>query len=182
MVVMTFLLVTIALVAMQPRPAPVLPVTAAVAPAPAPVAPLPEAPVETVEYIPPPAPAPAPVVEQVVSRADASLLELREAVRSREASDVLHQLALNAGTGPDDLPALARGVLGDFGYRVRSGDRLHALLVASLSNQKSDAYIDALLNTAAARGEFTPPFALVLPTGRMDTGSLLQAMVRAAQG
>lgn len=180
MVVMTFLLVTIALVAMQPRPEAAPPVTAEVAPAPAPIAPLPEPPVETVEFIPPPAPAPA--VEQVVSRADASLLELREAVRSREASDVLHQLALNAGSGPDDLPALARGVLGDFGYRVRNGDRLHALLVASLSNQKSDAYIDALLNTAAARGEFTPPFALVLPTGRMDTGSLLQAMVRAAQG
>lgn len=197
LVVMTFLVVTIALIALQPRPEPAppwlaggTPETQAPAPQAAQVA-TPAKPAEPVEFVaapPQPAPAPrpepkpAPVVEQSVTRADASLLELRQASRSTEASVVLRQLASSTGTGPDDLPLLARNVLDSFGYPVRRGDRLHALLVASLSNQKSDAYIDALLNTAAARGEFSPPFALVLPTGRMDTNSLLQAMVRAARG
>lgn len=190
-VVMAFLLVTIALVALQPSPHPTAPLVAEVEPEPQPVAAslpvtsAPALPVESLAVVPPapepPKPAPSPVVAQEVTRADASLLELRQAVRSNEASDVLWQLAGSPGAGPDNLPLLARSVLGGFGYAVREGDRLHALLVASLSNQKSDAYIDALLNTAAARGEFTPPYALVLPSGRMDTQSLLQAMVRAAR-
>lgn len=196
MVVMTFLLVTVVLVALQPRSAaaPTFSAEASEEQAVEPVVAVAVAqdPVEAVEEIdivavtapaPAPAPRPTPVAaEQEVSRADASLLELRQAVRSREASDVLRQLAGTTGSGPDDLPSLARSVLGGFGYPVREGDRLHALLVASLSNQKSDAYIDALLNTAVARGEFNPPYALTLPTGRMDTYTLLQAMVTAASG
>ena len=190
MVVSTFLLVTIILVALQPRPGPEpQPVAEVAAPpvTPEPVKPAPAPVIETVERQPvlePVAPQPASslVVEQEVTRADASLLELRQSVQSREASDVLHQLAIQDGTGPDNLPVLARNVLGGFGYRVGADDRLHALLVASLSNQKSDAYIDALLNTAAARGEFTPPFSLTTPTGRLNTPALLQAMVRAARG
>ncbi|WP_299684049.1 hypothetical protein [uncultured Tateyamaria sp.] len=187
---MTFLVVTVALVAMQPRPQPAPPWLTEATPEPAPpveqvlaaaTPPEPVVPTEQIAIAPAPEPQPVLVVEQEVTRADASLLELRQAVRSSEASDVLRQLAGSTGAGPDDLPLLARNVLGGFGYPVRRGDRLHALLVASLSNQKSDAYIDALLNTAAARGEFTPPYALVLPTGRMDTNSLLQAMVRAAR-
>lgn len=193
MVVMTFLLVTVVLVALQPRSAaaPTFSAEASEEQAAQPVTAVAVA-KEAVEEIdvvavtapaPAPAPRPTPVVaEQEVSRADASLLELRQAVRSREASDVLRQLAGTTGASPDDLPSLARSVLGGFGYPVREGDRLHALLVASLSNQKSDAYIDALLNTAVARGEFNPPYALTLPTGRMDTYTLLQAMVTAASG
>ncbi|MEL7259983.1 MAG: hypothetical protein AAGK69_01320 [Pseudomonadota bacterium] len=190
---MTFLLVTVVLVALQPRSA-AAPTFSAEAPEEQAAQPViavavAQEPVEEIEVVavtapaPAPAPRPTPVVaEQQVSRADASLLELRQAVRSREASDVLRQLAGTTGSSPDDLPSLARSVLGGFGYPVREGDRLHALLVASLSNQKSDAYIDALLNTAVARGEFNPPYALTLPTGRMDTYTLLQAMVTAASG
>ncbi|WP_415919145.1 hypothetical protein [Tateyamaria sp. SN6-1] len=187
LVVMGFLMVTIVLVAMQPRPQPAPTITAEIAPAPQPVAaPAPVVAEPVVAAIVAPAPTPAPPqpdpVVQQVSRADASLLELREAVRSTQASDVLRQLSTEGASGPSDLPRLARNVLSGFGYAVQEGDRLHALLVGALSNQKSDAYIDALLNTAAARGEFTPPFALILPTGRMDTGILLDAMVRGARG
>ncbi|MEL7165282.1 MAG: hypothetical protein AAGL96_07375 [Pseudomonadota bacterium] len=192
---MTFLLVTVLIVSLQPRHVSEPPqiIAEPVRVAPAPPAPIPEteAPAEVLTVkaaVPEPAavsipPAPTPqsiVVESQVTRADASLLELREAVASSHASHLLRQAS--AGGAPIDLRQLARSVLGDFGYPVRDGDRLHGMLVGALSNQKSDAYIDALLNTAAARGAFTPPEALTLPTGRLDTQALLRAMLLAARG
>lgn len=190
LVVMTFVAVAIALVALRPEAQPEDLAAASVDPVPAPViAPQPQPqsvvaaqPVQAAPEPPVPQPATAVVVEQEVTRADASLLELRQAVQSEEASHILRQLASGNGARANDLPLLARRVLNTYGYPVRDGDRLHALLVSSLANQKSDAYIDALLNTAVARGEFTPPFALVRPSGRMDTSALLRAMVRAARG
>ena len=203
MAVTSFLLVTIALVALQPRhdsgPSRVAE-TSVEAPAQAksPPSPTPASAAETIatvqpEPVPEQKPVPAPVasrvetplsrtVETAVTRSETSLLELQRATRSTQASDVLHQLATQGGRGPADLQVVARQVLAGFGYAARDGDRLHALLVGALSHQKSDAYIDALLNTAAARGEFSPPLALVMPTGRMDTSSLLRAMVLAARG
>ncbi|MEL7092052.1 MAG: hypothetical protein AAFN94_09990 [Pseudomonadota bacterium] len=193
---MTFLLVTVLIVSLQPRQEAEAPqiIAEPVRVAPAPPAPVPEteAPAEVLtvqaavpEAVVTPAPPPKPVprsivVESQVTRADASLLELRQAVSSSQASHLLRQ-ASSGGT-PIDLRQLARTVLGDFGYAAGNGDRLHGMLVSALSNQKSDAYIDALLNTAVARGAFTPPDALILPTGRLDTQSLLQAMLIAARG
>lgn len=198
MLVMTFLLVTTIILALQPRPDSQAPSRQIIAEplrvAPAPAAPIPEteAPVAALSEQPDPAPqrlaiAPEPkaepqksiVVESQVTRSDASLLELRQAVRSSEVSHLLRQSP--QGGAPLDLPRLATTVLGDFGYAVSDGDRLHGMLVSALSNQKSDAYIDALLNTAAARGAFTPPASLTLPTGRLDTQTLLQAMLFAAR-
>ncbi|MEM6758956.1 MAG: hypothetical protein AAF601_05705 [Pseudomonadota bacterium] len=185
---MTFLLVTIAIVSLQPRlpsDAPQI-IAEPVRVAPAPPAPIPEteppAEVATVQAEAPASQPPEPqsiVVESQVTRADASLLELRQAVLSSHASHLLRQSSANGE--PIDLRQLARTVLGEFGYTVRDGDRLHGMLVSALSNQKSDAYIDALLNTALARGAFTPPRTLTLPTGRLDTQALLRAMLLGAR-
>ncbi|MEL7099190.1 MAG: hypothetical protein AAGM84_10220 [Pseudomonadota bacterium] len=77
-----------------------------------------------------------------------------------------------------DLPSLAAAVLQDFGHRPASDDRLHQLLVQALSERQSNAYIDALLNAAAARGEFAIPMRLERADGRLDTAALLTALVQ----
>lgn len=125
----------------------------------------------------------SPPPQPEVSRAAASLLELKASVASTETSHLLRQPIQSSRLGQQhtDLPRLVTEVLGDFGYTVEKGDRLHAHLVASLANEKSDAYIDALLNSAISRGEFSPPVRLRLSSGRLDTRTLLSAMVRAAR-
>ncbi len=189
LVVVTFLLVTLGLVLLQPRPEPVV-FSQVQEPPERPVQPLAEpdatasAPVVAEAPRPEPLPAPVEVVEPEVTRAAASLLELRQELASQETSDLLRRPV--AGAGPDaqhtDLPRLATDVLTGFGYEVAAGDRLHALLVQALSDRKSDAYIDALLNTAASRGEFLPPARLRTSSGRLDTPKLLAALVRRVSG
>ncbi len=186
--VVACLVVLIGAVALQPQSnlgSPSVPVAAVVpepvvAPEPAPTFEVAAANASVVE----PVQAPAVTPEPEVSRADASLLELRQAVYSRDASHLLRQPIAGGVAGDQfiDLPKVTTSVLAGFGYRVRAGDRLHALLVQALAEQKSNAYIDALLNTAAARGEFVPPFQLRTSTGRLDTQTLLQAILRQARG
>ena len=43
----------------------------------------------------------------------------------------------------------------------------------ALAEGQSNAYIDALLNTAAGRGEMSVPVALQTASGRLDTDTLL---------
>mgnify|MGYP000518098408 CR=1 FL=1 len=57
------------------------------------------------------------------------------------------------------------------------GDRLHGLLVQALAEGQSDAYIDALLNTAVTRGDFRAPVALTMSSGRFNADVLLQELV-----
>jgi hypothetical protein len=71
------------------------------------------------------------------------------------------------------LHKLTASVLTDFGYAPRPGDRLHQLLVQALADNQSDAYVDALLNTAAGRGEFAIPLGLQAVDGRLNTEALL---------
>ena len=184
----TFLLVVVGLILLQPRPepdaladdaapidhaAPIVEGVAASAPMPTP-APLPVA-------DPEPAQMPVPVVEEPeVTRAAASLLELQREYASEEASDLLRRPEY--GARDTDLSRLTSDVLAAYGHDVAPGDRLHTLLVQALANRKSDAYIDALLNTAAARGEFIPPEPLRLPSGRLDTPRLLGSLVARAHG
>ena len=181
----TVLLVAIAAMVLRPgQTAQVAAIPEPVRVAPAPAAPVPETEVAVgtiVEAEPVARPLPSLVVEPVVSRADASLLELRQAVASEEASHILRRQALSGSDIAKNLPLLARNVLGSFGYRAPEGDRLHALLVGALADEKSDAFIDALLNAAIARGEFEPPQALTQATGRFDTPKLLRSMIRTAQ-
>lgn len=74
-----------------------------------------------------------------------------------------------------DLRAQTRQVLAGFGHVAVPDDRLQQLLLRTLAQGQSDAYIDAALNAAAARGEFTIPAPLRTHTGGVDTAILLAA-------
>ena len=118
-----------------------------------------------------------------VSRSDASLLQIETVSASEAVSRQLRQpiRLTDTDASRSDLRSLTAAVLADFGYKVIPGDRLHGLLVQASTEGQSNAYIDALLNTAAARGEFTPPLQLQMTSGRLDTETLLIALVRYAQ-
>lgn len=124
------------------------------------------------------------IAEAEVSRADASLLSLDTGPASHSVSRQLRQpiRLTDSNANRSDLRTMTALVLADFGHVPHHDDPLLALLVQALSEGQSNAYIDALLNTAAARGDFAPPRQLVLATGRMDTEALLLALVRHAQG
>ncbi|WP_415404873.1 hypothetical protein [Tateyamaria sp. SN3-11] len=119
-----------------------------------------------------------------VSRSDASLLQIETVSASEAVSRQLRQpiRLTDTDASRSDLRSLTAVVLADFGHVVTQGDRLHALLVQALTEGQSNAYIDALLNTAAARGEFEPPRQLEMSSGRLDTETLLIALVRYARG
>lgn len=123
-------------------------------------------------------------VEPEVTRADASLLDLRRTSASEAVSRQLRQPIRLTDTDArhTDLRSLTTGVLAGFGYTPQPGDRLQALLVQALTEGQSNAYIDALLNTAAARGEFDIPRQLTTAAGRLDTETLLMALIHQSRG
>ena len=133
---------------------------------------------------PMPAQTPPTEPETQVTRADASLLGLETPQVSVAVSRQLRQpiRLTDADASRSDLRSLTATVLAGFGYPVGPNDRLQALLVQALTEGQSNAYIDALLNTAAARGEFEPPVQLQMASGRLDTNTLLLALVRHTQG
>ncbi|MFN4158926.1 MAG: LysM peptidoglycan-binding domain-containing protein [Gemmobacter sp.] len=59
---------------------------------------------------------------------------------------------------------------------------LQRLVTQALREGQSDAYIDALVNEAAGRGEIAAPPGLVTAEGRVDTAVLLASIVARAQG
>jgi len=114
--------------------------------------------------------------EAAVTRSETSLLSVGGAVRSEDVSKLLRQpIRLNGSSR--DIRALSRDVLAKFGYSVGADDRLHGLLVQALAEGQSDAYIDALLNSAVTRGDFRAPVALTMSSGRFNTDALLQELV-----
>lgn len=125
-----------------------------------------------------------PATTPEVTRADASLLDLENLSASEAVSRRLRQpiRLTDTSAGRTDMRTLTATVLAGFGHEVRDGDRLQSLLVQALTEGQSNAYIDALLNTAAARGDFTTPVQLRLTSGRLNTPALLSALVRQAQG
>ncbi|WP_299770598.1 hypothetical protein [uncultured Tateyamaria sp.] len=122
--------------------------------------------------------------EAEVTRADTSLLEPQPLPASEAVSRQLRQPIRLTDTDArhTDLRSLTRIVLIGFGYTPAQDDRLQALLVQALTEGQSNAYIDALLNTAAARGEFTLPRQLTTTAGRLDTETLLAALISQSQG
>ena len=122
--------------------------------------------------------------ESEVTRADASLLDIQTVSASEAVSRQLRQPIRLTDTDArhTDLRSLTSAVLIGFGHTAQQGDRLQSLLVQALTEGQSNAYIDALLNTAAARGEFTLPRQLTTAAGRLDTETLLMALVRQSQG
>lgn len=82
---------------------------------------------------------------------------------------------------PDvDIDALVSGVVASFADGTR-GRAIESYLIWAITAQKSDSYIDSLLNSAAARGRFVIPDALLTLSGRLDTPSLLAAVALAAK-
>lgn len=167
MIAAGFLVVTIGLIVMQPgAPAPAGTTVAAQTPEPTSGA---------------PATSPRPPETQAVTRNTATLLSPVALPSASEA--VSRQLRqpirlTDTDAGPRDLRSLTASVLQDFGHLPGREDRLQALLVQALTERQSNAYIDALLNTAAARGEFTVPPRLAGADGRLDTSVLLAALIQ----
>ena len=176
MIAAAFLVVTIGLILLQPgSPAPTPTQVADVPAAPPSVAPAPVVAAAPATSLRPPA-------TDTVARSAATLLDpvalpSASAAVSQQLRQPIRLTDTNAAHR--DLPSLAASVLQDFGHAPRSGeDRLHALLVQALAERQSNAYIDALLNTAATRGEFAVPPRLERLDGRLDTMVLLAALVQ----
>ncbi|WP_289081340.1 hypothetical protein [uncultured Sulfitobacter sp.] len=59
----------------------------------------------------------------------------------------------------------------------KRGQVLESYLIWAISTERSDSYIDTLLNSAAAKGDFKVPPALTTASGALDTAGLLTAVV-----
>jgi nucleoid-associated protein YgaU len=89
------------------------------------------------------------------------------------ADDPLRAMSLDALTG-------LRNFTGQPAPAPAQGDPLQKLIAKALMAGQSDAYIDALLNEAAGRGEIAVPRALVTAEGRVDTHVILSSIVAQA--
>lgn len=95
--------------------------------------------------------------------------------------------AAPAQAGSDDMRSLTDGILNDISQvtggsaqGAGTGQTLEALVIQSLRDGQSDAYIDALLNEAASSGQVAVPEILVTEDGRVDTRVLLENIVNQA--
>lgn len=86
---------------------------------------------------------------------------------------------MDAEADVDILPSI-HSVVGKFDESDR-GRVLESYLIWAIHNAKSDAYIDSLLNSAASKGHFAIPEALLTLSGRLDTPSLLASILLMAQ-
>ncbi len=82
------------------------------------------------------------------------------------------------------LPEITRQVLASFTTNADTAlnPDLVDLIVNSVRQKQSDAYMNVLLNTAAERGRFDIPQALRTANGAFDTKSLMTALALAAGG
>ena len=64
----------------------------------------------------------------------------------------------------------------------KRGQVLESYLIWAISTERSDSYIDTLLNSAAAKGDFKVPPALTTASGALDTAGLLTAVVVQTDG
>lgn len=129
----------------------------------------------------------AAVDQETVTRAETSLLMVPALPRDPSAKPVSHLLRqpvrlTDKTAARQNLNEIALNALAQFNYQTNAGDPLHKLLVKTLAEGQSDAYIDAALNMALSRGEFVPPQALATPTGDIDTARLLQALLAQVSG
>jgi nucleoid-associated protein YgaU len=90
---------------------------------------------------------------------------------------VLHKMHSESETDVTGLITTVARAFDD----TRSGQALESYLVWAISAGKTDAYIDSLLNSAAAKGHFEVPLPLATLSGRLDTPSLLRSILVAAK-
>lgn len=116
-----------------------------------------------------------PASSQDVTRSSTSLLSVNQSEITGDVSKMLRQpIRLNGQR--NDLRQLTKTALEGFGHTAGPDDKLYGLLVQALAEGQSNAYIDALLNTAAGRGEFSVPVALQAASGRLNTDTLLHGL------
>jgi hypothetical protein len=60
---------------------------------------------------------------------------------------------------------------------TRQGQVLESYLIWAISTERSDSYIDTLLNSAAAKGDFNVPIALTTTSGAFNTAGFLTSVV-----
>lgn len=120
-----------------------------------------------------------PAYASDVTRSETSLLSLGGEAHIQDVSKMLRQ-PIRLDGHYNDLRDLSRKALAQFGYDAPLGDKLHALLVQSLTERQSNSYIDALLNASASRGDIGVPVGLQMPSGRLDTRALLEALLMQA--
>ncbi|PIE14142.1 MAG: hypothetical protein CSA70_03050 [Rhodobacterales bacterium] len=124
----------------------------------------------------PAAPAPAPAD-------DAALLSLTSSLLAELG--VKPTAATSAPQQDNALRGLTSSVLA--GLNATQTDTpahvsMETLIVQALAQGQSDSYIDALLNEAADRGQVQVPGALRTSEGKVDTTTLLAALVRKSTG
>lgn len=90
---------------------------------------------------------------------------------------LLHKLHADPDT---DVTGLIKSVVGTLDD-TSTGRALESYLLWAIGTEKSDAYIDSLLNSAAAKGDFQIPLVLTTLSGRLDTPSLLNSVLVAAR-
>lgn len=91
---------------------------------------------------------------------------------SLTTAKMLHQMQKDPKV---DMPALVEYAVQSFDDTPK-GLILQSYLIWAITANKSDAYIDSLLNSATAKGHFKTPEALLTLSGRLDTPSLLSAV------
>jgi len=138
------------------------------------------------------APAPAPVAKQPAptpraQTAAPAIATDNSDVQAMTAS-VLAQLGVTAAAPAQPVDAATAGILaniravtGQPAAAAPAASGLQALVAQALREGQSDAYIDAIVNEAAGRGQITVPKALVTNDGRVDTATILASIVSQAR-
>ena len=93
--------------------------------------------------------------------------------------------ALSAGTDQEtDMQAMTQNVLAGLGIQAPAAEveaeqpaDLGTLVQQALEQGQSDAYLEALVSEAAARGDVEVPDAMVTSEGEVDTKTLLASLV-----
>ena len=105
----------------------------------------------------------------------------RAAGRLVERKDTVHTRVLDAAREKNvdasfDVGDAISAIVQSFDDSKR-GQVLESYLIWAISTERSDSYIDTLLNSAAAKGDFKVPPALTTASGALDTAGLLTAVV-----
>lgn len=117
-----------------------------------------------------------------VTRLNAPMIVLPKPVPTPTLEPISQQLVqpvrlIDKSSRPHDLSVLVTDALHGFGYAAAPNDRLLSLLVKTLAERQSDAYIDAVLNAALSRNEIAPPPVLIDRNGQLETDVLLNAVL-----
>lgn len=123
--------------------------------------------------------------EDTVSRFDTQLVvlpqhDLRQQYPDLPVSHLLRQpvRVTDIAAKAQNLPDTVSRALSGLGYTAMRDDGLAQLLVRTLAEGQSDAYVDAALNMASTRGDFVVPDTLLTPEGTINTDVLLNALLR----